>query len=152
MATYKEIRGTQIEVLESDPSNAVEGQVWYNSTDNVLKGDAGTPVLVWTTTNPMNSGRYGLGSAGTQTAFIVIGGDTNINPHSTQTICEQYDGSAFSTIPSLSAVGQNFRGTGGTTSSAYAAGGFDSSGNNTGRTEEFTGESSALNVVTVSTS
>jgi hypothetical protein len=38
MATYKEIKGTQIEVLESDPSNPVEGQVWYNSTSNVLKG------------------------------------------------------------------------------------------------------------------
>ena len=38
MATYKEIKGTQIEVLASDPSNPVEGQVWYNSTSNVLKG------------------------------------------------------------------------------------------------------------------
>ena len=40
MTTYKEIKGTQIEVLESDPSNPVEGQVWYNSTSNVLKGQA----------------------------------------------------------------------------------------------------------------
>jgi hypothetical protein len=38
MATYKEIFGTNIEVLASDPANPVTGQVWYNSTDNVVKG------------------------------------------------------------------------------------------------------------------
>jgi hypothetical protein len=41
MATYKEIRGTQIEAVATDPSNPVEGQVWYNTTSNVLKGQAG---------------------------------------------------------------------------------------------------------------
>ena len=40
MATYKEIRGTQIEAVATDPSNPVEGQVWYNTTSNVLKGKA----------------------------------------------------------------------------------------------------------------
>ena len=38
MATYKEIRGTQIEAVATDPSNPVEGQVWYNTTSNALKG------------------------------------------------------------------------------------------------------------------
>ena len=42
MATYKEIRGTQIEAVATDPSNPVEGQVWYNTTSNVLKGQAVT--------------------------------------------------------------------------------------------------------------
>ena len=45
-----------------------------------------------------------------------------------------------------------FRGTGGTTSSAYAAGGFDSSGNNTGRTEEFTGTTETITSSTLTTS
>ena len=49
MATYKEIKGTQIEVLSSDPSNPVEGQVWYNSTSNVLKGQAATTAGAWAT-------------------------------------------------------------------------------------------------------
>jgi hypothetical protein len=40
MASYKEIFGTNIEVLASDPANPVAGQVWYNSTDNVVKGAA----------------------------------------------------------------------------------------------------------------
>ena len=37
MTTYKEIRGTNIEAVASDPSNPVEGQVWYNTTTNVVK-------------------------------------------------------------------------------------------------------------------
>ena len=37
MTTYKEIKGTQIEAVATDPSNPVEGQVWYNTTSNVLK-------------------------------------------------------------------------------------------------------------------
>ena len=38
MTTYKEIRGTNIEAVASDPSNPVVGQVWYNTTTNVVKG------------------------------------------------------------------------------------------------------------------
>ncbi len=63
MTTYKEIKGTNIQVVSSDPSNPVDGQVWYNTTSNVLKGNKGSPVAAWATTNPMNTGRYGLGSA-----------------------------------------------------------------------------------------
>ena len=47
MATYKEIFGTNIEVLASDPANPVTGQVWYNSTDNVVKGAAATTSGAW---------------------------------------------------------------------------------------------------------
>ena len=70
MATYKEIKGTQIEVLASDPSNPVEGQVWYNTTSNELKGQATTTAGAWSTGGSLNTGRqaiYGTG-AGTQTA------------------------------------------------------------------------------------
>ena len=38
MATYITLKGTTVEVLASDPSNPVEGQVWYNTTTNVIKG------------------------------------------------------------------------------------------------------------------
>ena len=70
MATYKEIKGTNIEVVATDPTYPGEGQVWYNTTSNVLKGATGTPTLSWSTTNPMNTGRYGMGSAGTQTSAL----------------------------------------------------------------------------------
>ena len=39
MATYEEIYGKRVEVLDSDPTlnSAYEGQVWYNSTTGTLK-------------------------------------------------------------------------------------------------------------------
>ena len=36
MANYKDIHGTKVEVRSDDPSNPVNGQVWYNS--RTLKG------------------------------------------------------------------------------------------------------------------
>ena len=71
MTTYKEIKGTNIEVLESDPSNPLDGQVWYNSTDNVLKGNVGTPVVAWSTVNSLNQARTSTSGAGTATAAIM---------------------------------------------------------------------------------
>jgi hypothetical protein len=38
MTTFKEIRGTAIESVSSDPSNPEAGQIWYNNTIGVLKG------------------------------------------------------------------------------------------------------------------
>jgi hypothetical protein len=38
MTTFKEIRGTAIESVSSDPSNPEVGQIWYNNTIGVLKG------------------------------------------------------------------------------------------------------------------
>jgi len=37
MATYASIKGYEIDVVSSDPSNPQTGQVWYNTTSNVLK-------------------------------------------------------------------------------------------------------------------
>ena len=76
MATYKEIKGTQIEVLASDPSNPVEGQVWYNSTSNVLKGLSAIASSSWATGGSLNTSRYSLSGTGLQTAAIAFGGQT----------------------------------------------------------------------------
>jgi hypothetical protein len=37
MTTYKEIFGKYIKNYSSDPTDDVEGQVWYNSTTGVFK-------------------------------------------------------------------------------------------------------------------
>ena len=71
MTTYKEIRGTNIEVLASDPSNPVLGQVWYNSTSDVVKGLSNNPGS-WSTSNNLNTARKNFGSAGLQTAAIAF--------------------------------------------------------------------------------
>ena len=74
MATYKEIRGTQIEAVATDPSNPVEGQVWYNTTSNVLKGQAAKTAGAWASGNSMNDSRSSLGGTGVQTSALGFGG------------------------------------------------------------------------------
>jgi hypothetical protein len=49
MATYKGIQGFTIQNLSADPSNPIEGQVWYNSTSNVWKVEEATTVGAWAT-------------------------------------------------------------------------------------------------------
>jgi len=127
MATYKEIFGTNIEVLASDPSNPVEGQVWYNSTSNVVKGAAATSVGSWATGGSLNTGRRALGGAGTQTSALAIGGNSNpgsppfdVNIANT----ESYDGTSWTEVNDLNtARGYAARGSGGTQTSALYFGG-----------------------------
>jgi hypothetical protein len=38
MSTFKEIRGTLIKSVSSDPVNPELGEIWYNSTIGSLKG------------------------------------------------------------------------------------------------------------------
>ena len=87
MTTYKEIRGTNIEAVASDPSNPVEGQVWYNTTTNVVKGLINN-LGSWATANNMNTARNVLAGAGTQTAALAFGGGTPPNT----AITESYNG------------------------------------------------------------
>ena len=74
MSTYKQIHGTDIEVLSSDPANPVEGQVWYNSTSNTVKANFINPGS-WSTGGSLNTARDGLAGAGTQTAALAFGGE-----------------------------------------------------------------------------
>ena len=76
MTTYKEIRGTNIEAVASDPSNPVEGQVWYNTTTNVVKGLINN-IGSWATSGNLNTAR---GGAGTQTAALTFGGQMSPGP------------------------------------------------------------------------
>ena len=100
MATYKEIRGTQIEAVATDPSNPVEGQVWYNTTSNVLKGKALTASAAWSTGGTMNTARYVLGGGGSQTAAIAFGGARTPGPAS-QAVTELYDGTSWTEVNDL---------------------------------------------------
>jgi len=93
MATYKEIFGTNIEVLASDPANPVQGQVWYNSTSNVVKGLAATTVGAWATGNNMNTARRVEGT-GTQTAALGFGGVFSA-------LTESYNGTSWTEVNDL---------------------------------------------------
>ena len=91
----------------------------------------------------MNFGSNGGGSNGIQTAALAIRGD---NGSGDVASCQQYNGTSWATTATAATVVSSLRNGAGTTSAALSAGGSPSA------VEEFTGESSALNVVTVSTS
>ena len=74
MTTYKDIHGTQVEVRSDDPSNPVNGQVWYNTTDLKLRGHTLNPAGAWATGGNMNTARYTMGATGTQTAALGFAG------------------------------------------------------------------------------
>ena len=79
MTTYKDIHGTQVEVRSDDPSNPVNGQIWYNTTDRKLRGHTVNPVGAWATGNAVNAARQLPAGGGLQTAALMTGG----NPGST---------------------------------------------------------------------
>jgi hypothetical protein len=95
MATYKGIQGFTIQNLSADPSNPIEGQVWYNSTSNVWKVEEATAAGSWATGNNMNTARVALAGAGTQTAALAFGGYTGTGTGAT----EEYDGTSWTNNP-----------------------------------------------------
>jgi hypothetical protein len=139
MTTFKEIRGTDILALSSDPSNPETGQIWYNSSSGTLKGYVFATVNAWSAGGNLNTARYqlGPGGAGTQTAGLVFGGYQGGG----LTASESYNGSAWTSTPSLSTarqVGVNF---GLTQTAAICASGEAPPGSLTNQTESWNGTS-----------
>jgi len=48
MAEYIGIKGSNVQSFASDPSNPVEGQVWYNTTSGTIKGYNGSSTVTFT--------------------------------------------------------------------------------------------------------
>tara|TARA_R110002012_G_scaffold841_1_gene3734 strand:+ start:1661 stop:2644 length:984 start_codon:yes stop_codon:yes gene_type:complete len=134
MATYKEIKGTQIEAVATDPSNPVEGQVWYNTTSNVLKGQAATTVGAWATGNNMNNSRAGFAAGlGIYTASIAAGGD---NPAAVTT--ETWNGTNWTETNDLNTARYGASGSGSTTA-GLVFGGVVNPSTVKGETESYNG-------------
>tara|TARA_R100001463_G_scaffold136558_1_gene202255 strand:- start:39 stop:1016 length:978 start_codon:yes stop_codon:yes gene_type:complete len=121
MATYKEIRGSQIEAVATDPSNPVEGQVWYNTTSNVLKGQAATTAGVWASGTAVNQARWLGSSAGTKTAALIAGGEDPSNAPTNNT--ETWNGSSWTEVNNLNVGKVGMAQMIGTSSSTLAVGG-----------------------------
>jgi hypothetical protein len=119
MATYKGIQGFTIQNLSADPSNPIEGQVWYNSTSNVWKVEEATTVGAWATGNNMNTARFYIAGAGTQTAAVAFGGD----PGPAVSATEEYDGTSWSPSGGLNTARRTLGGCGIQTA-ALAFGGY----------------------------
>ena len=92
MAGYNEIRGLRVKYLSADPSNAEDGQVWYNSTTGNLRVQ-GIGSGAWSSSSNALVGRDTAASTGPQTSALVFGGATP----SRTTATEEYNGSGWST-------------------------------------------------------
>ena len=103
----------------------------------------------WTAVNTLITARSQLGGSGTQTAAIAFGGRT---PPVTAVV-EQWDGTTWATAPSLATARRQLASTRVETgnTAALAFGGSPVPGTGT-LTEEFTGETTAGNVKTITTS
>ena len=114
MANYKDIHGTNIEPVTSDPDNPVNGQVWYNSTEQVLKGFTSNPAGSWSSGGNVNTARYVSGGSGTQTAALMIAGAT-APPNVKRAYTESYNGTSWTEVNDLNTarngVGPNSSGT-----------------------------------------
>jgi len=123
MATYKEILGTAVQNFSSDPPSPDTGQVWYNSTAGQFKYKDVIPTGAWATGGTMNTTRYGLAAAGTQTAALAFAGLTT-PPTTITLVTESYNGTAWTTLPASLNTSRGFiTGCGATNTAALCFGG-----------------------------
>ena len=123
MATYEEIYGKRVKEFDSDPTldEAYEGQVWYNTSDGVLKTLVKSAVV--SSASNMPTATRAFGSIGnTSEAYIAAAG---ANPGTNYaTSAYEYDGSSWSGIPAVTYSRDNVpRGSLGTTSAGIIFGG-----------------------------
>jgi hypothetical protein len=69
MADYKNIKGFNIQYLDSDPPNPIEGQMWFNSTSQTLKGAEAATIVnaTWASGADMNVAKAELSSSKSDT-------------------------------------------------------------------------------------
>jgi hypothetical protein len=133
MATYKGIKGFSIQNLSADPSNPIEGEMWYNSTSGVWKVEEATTAGAWATGGSLPGNLAVMASAGTQTAGLASFGYTgtvNVNASA------EYDGTSWTAGGTGSTARRNIGGCGIQTS-ALGFGGYTTT--RVGATEEYDG-------------
>ena len=126
MSTYKEIRGLKVRDYTTNPDNPIEGQLWYNTTDNVAKYQIPNLLASWRTGNNVNLGRRFLAGAGTQTSGLIFGGDTT-PPEVMRAHTESYDGTSWTEVNDLNTARKNLAGCGADNTAALAFGGYSTS-------------------------
>src|SRR6056300_761193 len=88
---------TAVSTVASDPPSPDAGQIWYNTTDKALRAyiqGAGA----WATGGNLNTARAFSFGAGTQTAALYAGGDTNPPAPSLSALTELYDGTSWTEV------------------------------------------------------
>jgi len=129
MATLRDIRGANIPIRASDPANPQVGEIWYNTTTYVLKGQVFNASGSFATSGNLNVGRYALGNFGTPAAGNAINGNTHPvgAPVTWSNSHESYDGSTWTSL-SNTPFGVTFFASSGTSTAGIGAGGGQPSG------------------------
>ena len=137
MSTFKNIQGKNIRSYANNAPNATAGEMWYNRSDQKLKGVVAS--AAWSSSSNMITGReYGGSGIGTLLANIVAGGYI-YSPGSRSSLTEQYNGTGWTAITSTT-TNKYLAGGAGSATAALVFGGsgvppFDA------RTEEYNGTS-----------
>ena len=131
MTDYKTIKGGLVKAVSSDPSNPFVGEVWFNTTTNLLK--VRSYAGAWSSGGSANTARSFAYGGGTQTAALLCGGEPKTGNS------EEYNGSAWSEGPNFNTP--RFKGGLCGIQTAAVAGPGNTNGAGTTQTEEYDGSS-----------
>ena len=92
MSDFKTLKGLYIKHVSSDPSDLIEGQIWYNTTTQRFK--ASPLISAWSSGGNYPISADGVRGAGLQTAAFGVGGDSSGGSTVLNT-CAEYDGSSW---------------------------------------------------------
>ena len=121
MSTFKNIQGKNIKSYANNAPNPKAGEMWYNRTDQRLKGVVTTEG--WSAGGPLITGGYTIAVFGTQTSAIAVGATI---PSTFRDTVQEYNGTGFSTETSYPATISN-SGRAGTSTAGLIAGGWNGS-------------------------
>ena len=124
MATYKETVGTAVVNYAGNYPGAVDGELWYDSTNKDFKYQyANVTTESWASGGNLNTARSELAAAGNAILWVslVFGGEPSPG-HTAKT--ELYGGSSWTEVNDLNTSRRILMGAG-TTTAALAFGGFN---------------------------
>ena len=107
MTTFKEIRGQLIRKVSTDPTNPLEGQMWYNNTNGLLKGVKS--LEAWSSASNNIVATNGSAGAGTQSSGLTFGGTT---PGPAPTATSEYNGLGWAAGGTLNTGRRSLSGSG----------------------------------------
>ena len=125
----------------ADYSDAIVGQMYYNSTTGQFKAieNGGAPIGTWASGGDMNTQGYQLFSFGSQTSAVRAGGYGG-PPVGYQANAENYNGTSWTALSAINDARANEAGAGSGTSTAGLIYGGNTPGS-TGNTESWNGSS-----------